>query len=317
MTSGQEPPGRTPLSLGFLEGLGPAELLYPPAQAILPGVRSWLSWPYAMLPGYRLLRLDVHVPDRVDGPIPVVVFAPGGAWRFAGKNQSPWLPFLARGFAVVSIEYRLSEEAQFPAPLHDVKAAIRWTRAHAGHFGLDPARIAGWGTSAGGYLMAMAGVTQTLPEFEGEVGEHRGTSSALAGVIAYYPPTDLAMLAQDSNHLPGATEPWGTASSPETRLLGYPPAARPEAAAAASIARYLTRETVPMLLIHGDADPRVGISQSIRLLGAAQAAGADVALHIANGAAHGGPDFMRPDVLDMTCAFLRRVLGPGLQNFTN
>ena len=164
-------------SLAFVERAGPPELFRTPEQEIFPGIRSWMNQPYAMIPGTRILRLDVHVSRNTSGPVPAAIFAPGGAWMLVAKNHAPWRALLDAGIAVVAIEYRLSGEAQWPAQLHDAKAAVRWVRTHAADFGIDPDRIAGWGCSAGGYIMSMLAPTTADAAFEVEIVDDRRQSS--------------------------------------------------------------------------------------------------------------------------------------------
>jgi acetyl esterase/lipase len=215
---------------------------------------------------------------------------------------------LNEGFAVVSIEYRLSGEVHFPVQVHEVKAAIRWIRAHAADYCLDASRIVGWGCSAGGYLMAMAGATNGLQEFEGEVGEHLDRSSALAAVIAHYAPSDLATMGVDVDELPAPMMKMGTIDSPESRLLGYVPSTRPREAQYANVARYVSKDTVPMLLMHGDSDTLLPMKQSQRLYDALQKVGADVAFHSVRGANHAGPEFAQPAVIAIVRDFLKRIV---------
>lgn len=294
--------------LEFIASAGPAALFRPPAQEIFPGVKSWLNHPYALVLGHRLLRLDVHVPSGAQAPLPVVIYAGGGSWLLVPKNHAPWLPLLDKGYAIVSIEYRLSGEAKFPAQVHDVKAAIRWARANASEFGLDPDRIAGWGCSAGGYLMAMAGATNGLPAYEGAVGEDPDQASTLGCVITHYAPSDPLTMGEDTNSLPGVTQPLGTPTAPEALLLGYLPSDHPEQATEANVAAHVSETTVPFLIMHGDADTKLGIGQSRRLHAALQACGAYSEFHAVSGANHFDPIFERPEVLDTVARFLRRNL---------
>ena len=105
-------------------------------------------------------KLDIYLPSGGTKPYPVIVTVHGGAFSMGDKadgQQTPMLAALDRGYVVVSVNYRLSAEATYPAAVQDVKAAIRFLRANAAEYGLDPGRIAAWGDSAGGYLAAMAG----------------------------------------------------------------------------------------------------------------------------------------------------------------
>ena len=298
--------GGPSVTLAALRAMGPEALLYPPACSVISGARSHLNVPFALIAGYRILRLDLHLPEPA-GPHPVVVYASGGAFKFSLKHHGPWKFLPAAGYAVASIEYRVSGEARYPAALADVKAAIRWVRANAQTYGLDPRRVAGWGSSAGGHLMAMAGLTNDRPDFEGDVGEELAHSSRLAGVIDHYGPSDFLALAEDTNHIPGVVELAGGPNSPEALFLGFAPQDRPKLAAAASPISYVSAAAPPFLIVHGDGDTRVGVGQSRRFYEALRAAGADVSMEIVPGANHAGPEFDAEKVHELTLEFLRRT----------
>ncbi len=298
-------------TVAMLAAMGPPDLMFPPAQSILPGAKSYMNYPFALVAGHRMLRLDLHIPEGVRGPVPVVLYASGGAWRIVLKGHGPWRFLLQHGYAVASMEYRLSEEARFPAGVHDVKAAIRWLRANAAKFSLDGARIAAWGSSAGAYLSAMAAATNGMPDFEGDVGEDLGQSSEIACLIDHYGPSDLSAMAEDTNGIPGAMEIFGTETSPESLLLGYRPADRPEDARRAAVACYISAATVPFLIMHGDADTRLGIGQSERLRRELLRVGADVEYHVVPGANHAGPEFDTSEAQQIALDFLHRAFRPG------
>src|SRR5215471_282980 len=301
-------PNMPQFDLDTIARMGTRELFFPPPQEILPGATSFLHLPFAMIPGYRMLRLDLHIPHGATEPLPVVVYASGGAWTMVMTHHGPWTFLTTAGYAVAVVEYRVSGEATYPAPLHDMKGAIRWLRANASTHNLDPARIAGWGSSAGAYLVSMLAVTNGRPEFEGDVGGNLEQSSSVVAALDHYGPSDLAALAEDTNSVPGVMELMGTATSPETRLLGYVPRERPQEAARANPAAYASSETVPFLIMHGDADTRVGIGQSRRLHRALRDAGADVTFHVVPGANHAGPEFYSDDANSRVVEFLERTV---------
>ncbi|MBN2000034.1 alpha/beta hydrolase, partial [candidate division KSB1 bacterium] len=137
----------------------------------------------------KSLLLDLYIP-AAEGPLPLVIWIHGGAWRAGDKNVTPAVPLLTdHGFAVASISYRFSQHAIFPAQLHDCKAAVRWLRAHANKYHLDPLRFGVWGASAGGHLAAMLGTTGDEGTLEGKVGRKRG-SSRVQAVCDWFGPTD-------------------------------------------------------------------------------------------------------------------------------
>ena len=147
-----------------------------------------------MLPaGHERNRLDLYLPEKVKGRLPVVVWIHGGAWMEGSKDDCPAVPFAAEGCAVASINYRLSQHAIFPAQIQDCKAAIRWLRANADKYHLDPDHIGVWGASAGGHLVALLGTTAAVKEFEGR-GGNLDQSSRVQCVLDWYGPSELTMM---------------------------------------------------------------------------------------------------------------------------
>jgi acetyl esterase/lipase len=234
---------------------------------------------YGEVPGYRPLELDLYQP-REDGPAPVIVYVHGGGWR-RGSRRHP-LPVLgadfydrlaAQGFAVATIDYRLSGEARFPAPLDDVRTAIGWVGEHAGSYGLDAGRVFLWGDSAGGHLTLLAALTGAS-----------GPGRRVQGVVAWFPVTDLAALPSDVADAGGVPDP-----GPESRealLLGAPASSVPGLAREASPVAHASAAAPPVLLMHGAADDLVPPAQSVRLAGALRAAGATADLELVPGATH-------------------------------
>ncbi|MBB3083822.1 alpha/beta hydrolase [Geodermatophilus sabuli] len=296
----------------------PALPLPPPAHAApLPpprpgpgGTRVLLGLPYAAVPGVRPLELDLYLPAG-DGPAPVAVFLHGGGWRLGSRRSAgPAYPgssafeaVAQAGIAVASIDYRLSGEAAWPAQLHDAKAAVRWLRARAGELGVDAARTAAWGESAGGHLAALLGLTGDDPSLEGDVGV-TGPSSAVIAVAAWYAPSDIATVAADTGADPADPD------TREAQLLGAPVATVPDRAAQASPLTHVSPAAPPALLLHGVADRFVPCVQSERLAAALTAAGAEATLHTYADANHmwlGAPG-AAADALTRTTAFLRARL---------
>jgi acetyl esterase/lipase len=291
----------------------PALLLPPPAhEAPLPppreagdGVSVLAGVPYAALPGARPLELDLYQP--AERPAPVVVFVHGGGWRLGSRHSagpaysgtSPFEAVARAGVAVASVDHRLSGEARWPAPLHDVKAAVRWLRNRAGELGVDPGRVYAWGESAGGHLAALLGLTADRPELEGDVGV-TGPSSAVGAVAAWYAPSDLPALAADLGTDPVA------ADTREAQLLGAPLPTVPDLAAEASPVTHVSPGAPPFLLLHGRADRFIPCVQSERLRDALQGAGAPVEFTGYDGADHMwlGSPAAADDALVRTIGFL-------------
>ena len=252
--------------------------------------------------GHVRQKLDLYLPK--DGKnLPLIINIHGGAFRAGSKEMGVPLDYLARGYAVVSINYRLSQHALFPAQIEDCKAAVRWLRANAAQYNLDPHHFAAWGSSAGAYLAAMLGTTGDAKEFD--VGENLGVSSRVQAVVDYFGPTDF--LQMDAHRLPKG-QLHNPAESPESQLIGGPLQENKEKAARANPITYVTKNAPPFLVCHGDADPLVPHHQSELLEGALKQAGVPVTFYTVKGAGHGG--FKDPKVPELTREFLRKHLKP-------
>ena len=225
----------------------------------------------------RDLALDLYLPQRPLRPVPILVYIHGGGWIELDKSWCPYpTRLLEQEYAVASVDYRLLDQGgQFPANLHDCKAAVRWMRAHAEEYGLDGTHIAAWGDSAGGHLAALIGLTGDVPELEGEVGTP-GVSSRVQAVCTYFGVFDLVAMLEGSPH-----------ADLIAGLIGAnPPAAHVDKLQAASPITYVSSDAPPFLILHGDADTSVPLSQSVALYEALWKAGADVRLHVVHGGEH-------------------------------
>ncbi len=234
--------------------------------------------------GGKDLTLDLYVPQmaKPGDRFPVVVWIHGGAWRSgSSKDRCPAVPLVNRGFVVASINYRLSSEAIFPAQIHDCKAAIRWLRANAGRFPIDPDRIGVWGASAGGHLAALLGTSGGGKELEGGP-DNLAHSSRVQAVCDYFGPTDFLKM----NDEPGETD-HNAADSPESALIGGPIQKNPEKVAQANPITYASADDPPFLILHGDQDRTVPLSQSQLLNDALKRVGVKVLLGIVKGQGHG------------------------------
>lgn len=220
-------------------------------------------------PGGRTLRLDIVCPQgEPDAPRPAVIWIHGGGWwdgTHTGGLAEWCCPLLAaHGYVAATIDHRLSGEAPFPAQIHDVKAAIRWLRANAGQYGVDPDRIGVWGSSSGGHLAALAGLTGDLPELEGDVGP-AGYSSRVQAVAAACPGTDLLRLGGEME--PAVTDLVGGSLQGKEDLLRL-----------ASPLYHVGPGAPPFLIAHGTIDETVPFEQGRHLHEALVAAGAESVL---------------------------------------
>jgi acetyl esterase/lipase len=248
-----------------------------------------LDIPYGQVNG-RVLSLDALRPESASGAaLPAVIWLHGGGWCSGSKRNAinnHQLDFLAHaGFVVASIEYRLSDEAPFPAQIHDVKAAIRWLRTHPEVLHVDTERIAVAGFSAGGHLAALVGTTGDMPELEGNLGSP-GSSTRVKAVIALGPPTDLTQnpVANDPSLRPLLCTEGVT---PEQKLLGGRIEERRELARLANPAAFVGPQTPAFLIIHGSCDETVPVSQAEILYRSLEAAGIEATFFRIEGSNHG------------------------------
>ncbi len=254
--------------------------------------------------GERSLRLDLYQPPTVpDSGAPTVVWVHGGAWRAGSKADVPVSRWLSDGFAIASVDYRLSPEAPFPAQVHDIKAAIRFLRAQAGQYGLDPKRFVVAGSSAGGHLAALVGVSGHVNELEGEIGDFDSTDSSVQAIVSFYGASNLAsILSQSTPHGLSVRVP------ALQLLLGGQPNEKPDLATLASPVAHVDRADPPLWLIHGDADPQMPIEQSYELSEKYKTQSLPVSFEVIAGGKHGGKEFYEPQRLDRIAGQLKESL---------
>jgi acetyl esterase/lipase len=256
---------------------------------------------YATVDG-KELKLDLYLP-----PNPVtsglLVFVHGGAWRGGSKDGVPKV-FPDNGIPTASIEFRQSTEAKFPAQIHDIKAAIRFLRASAATYGYSAERVVIVGSSSGGHLAALTGVTHGNAELEGKVGTYLQQSSNVQAIVDYYGATNLTTILAQST-------PFGlNVRKPALELLlGSEADKNIELARLASPVFHVDRTDPPLLIFHGEQDPQMPISQSHELAGAYKKLGLDVQFEVVYGAAHGGDLFYTPERLKLALDFVKKHLG--------
>jgi acetyl esterase/lipase len=248
---------------------------------------STLDLEYANVGG-ESLTLDLHLPEG-DGPFPVIVWLHTGAWVSGDTSGGPAVRQASRGYAVASVEYRLAPKWTFPAQIHDAKAAVRWLRANAARYKLDPERIGVFGASAGGHLAALLGTTADRPELEDLTMGNAAFSSSVKAVVDFYGPTDLLQLS--AHALPCMPMNPDSPFAPTSLFIGCAIQDCKEKTNAASPIRYVSEDDAPFLILHGTADCLVPWQQSVLLHDALKRAGLQSSLHLLEGAAHGGEEF--------------------------
>jgi acetyl esterase/lipase len=243
------------------------------------------------------LMLDLYAPASQHGPL--IVWVHGGAWRSGSKKEMPLGELVAAGCPAASVEYRLSTVAKFPAQVHDIKAAIRFLRGRQKELGIDASKIVVAGSSAGGHLAALVGVTNGNSELEGTIGDHLQESSAVQGIISFFGGSNLTtILAQSTPHGLSVRVP------ALELLLGGLPEAKPELARLASPVFHVDAHDPPLLLVHGDQDAQMPVNQALELEGAYTEAGCKVRLEIIHGAGHGGKVFYDAKRISLVKQFL-------------
>ena len=225
--------------------------------------------------------MDILHPVETAGRRPAIVWIHGGGWGAGDQRRGVRniVPFAEHGYVCVSISYRLTDEAVFPAQIHDCKAAIRYLRAHAGKYGIDPARIGVWGASAGGHLAALLGTSGGIAELEGDQG-WPDFSSRVQAVCDWYGPVDFYSAAHQAPEDP----------RPE-KLLGGEILENRELAALASPVSHASSDDPPFLIMPGTRDDVVPIKQSRLLKWALSRQGVPVYFSVVRGGEHGGERF--------------------------
>ena len=249
--------------------------------------------------GGIVLHVDLYLPEQTSSPAPVIVWVHGGGWLFGDRKSAPNLSrfFAERGFAMAAVDYRLSKHATFPAQIEDLRTAIRWIRAVAAAYRLDPARIGLWGASAGGHLSALAALCPP-GAFEPAGRAHPGESNAVQAVVIGYAPVDFLQLDADrpaERAVPIDPEnlslPDGMRSidgdSFESLLLGAPIRTCPNRVREANPVTYAFSGAPPFLILHGLSDTTVGAHQSELLYAALAAHGNEATLCLIDRLGHG------------------------------
>lgn len=279
----------------------------PPRQRVPAGAKVHANLEY-LADGHERHRLDLYLPEKAEGPTPLIVWIHGGAWLGGSKDGGVMaLPFVEKGYAVASINYRLSQHALFPAQIEDCKSAIRWLRMNAKTYNLNPERFGVWGASAGGHLAALVGAAGGAPEFEGK-GAEANQSSRVQAVVDFFGPTDVTQM--QAHALPGSRMQHDSPDAPEARLIGGPVQENVEKAQRANPVKYVGKDAPPFLIVHGEQDPLVPCHQSELLYEALKRAKCDVTFYKIAGAGHGGPEFNSVMARAMVEAFFDKHLKP-------
>ena len=258
-------------------------------------------------------KLDLYLPQG-DGPFPLVLLVHGGAFMFGDKadpmSKAGTDQLLQNGYAVAAVNYRLSGEAIAPAQIRDVKTAVRWLRAHASEYHLNPAKFGAWGGSAGANLAALLGTSREAAALEGAELGCPSESSAVQAVVDWFGPVDFLKMDEQLAAFPDGQK-HDLPDSAESILIGAPIQSRPDLVRAVNPITYVSPSAAPFLIQHGTDDRVVPVQQSQMLYEALiPAIGADkVTLTLLQGAPHGGgPQIWEPSNLERIIGFLDTYL---------
>lgn len=276
-----------------------AGFLVAPVAAQTNEVKRVSDIEFAKPDGVALL-LDLYLPVDVSKP-PLAMFIHGGSWKNGNRKGCKLAWAAEHGFAVASIEYRMSQEGVFPAQIYDCKGALRWLRAHADKYGYDASRVTVAGTSAGGHLALLMGTSGGVKELEGDVAGHLDQSSRVQGVVDYYGPSDF--VARAKSHPDKCEVPSGSVY----QLLGGKVSEHLELARLASPVTHVTSDDPPLLILHGSKDNTVKMDQPEIMRDSYETAGLDVKMYVREGAGHGFSS-TSPDERRMVLDALRRWL---------
>ena len=258
--------------------------------------------------GGKSQTLDLYLPDTAGQAAPLLIFIHGGGWRGGVKDKCPAQYLSGHGYVVAAINYRLSKEVPFPANIEDCRAALRFLRTHAAEYHILPDRVAVWGGSAGGHLAALMGTAAAVdfsggpaaPNIIGKVDE----SIRVQCVVDMYGASDFTLLLANAAQMAHGV---GQAAA---QNIG--PTASPDELAAkmkwASPITYVSKDTPPFLIQHGDADQTMPLEQAKVLAEALRKAGVEETLTILPGAGHAGAAFFTEENHKLVLDFLDKHL---------
>lgn len=259
--------------------------------------------------GDEAQALDVYYPvTPSDKPLPLLVWIHGGGWSGGSKAQPPYLGQLRRGYVVASVEYRFSQKAKFPAQIQDCQAAIRWLRANAKKYSIDPDKIGVGGASAGGHLVALLGTSGGKNVFP-KIGGNDDQSDRVQAVCDIFGPTDFWTVIKQAEADPNVKNifKWNN-GDPYSLLIDAKLGEDKEQCDAVSPANYVSQDNPPFLILHGDHDTLVPYAQSVELEDLLKKSGVEVTLQRLPGAGHGGASFGLPGLAKLANAFFDKHL---------
>jgi acetyl esterase/lipase len=287
---------QTSLPVGTPNGTNPPTNASPYGDAV---VRKDI--PYVPNPHVRQ-TFDLYLPkDKGVGPIPLVVWMHGGAFKYSNKDWNNVKYLVKHGYALASVDYRLTDDAKFPAQIQDCNVALNFLLANAASYGIDPRRFVIGGASAGAHLALLLGLARNERAFDAD------PSLKPFAILDFFGPTDMTSVIDEVGQGHGRE----VQEDVVMRLLGGPLADHLEQARQASPISYVARGNPPVLILHGDQDDLVPYAQSQRLHSRLDQVGVRNELIAVKGAKHDGPMFETPEIQEKVISFLRESAQQG------
>ena len=255
-------------------------------------------------------KLDLYLPEKpADHPLPLIVHIHGGGWMGGNKFPCPVMGMVAKGYAVASVEYRFSQKAKFPAQIQDCQAAIRWLRANSKPHNIDPERIGVVGGSAGGHLSALVGTAGGKKAF-GPIGGNDELSDRVQAVCDIYGPANFSTVIQQADDDRNVRNifKFNSPNDPYSQLIGVSLEGNKEKTDAVSPVHYVSKDSPPMLILHGTHDSLVPYAQSEEFAVALKEKGVEVWLQKLPGSGHGGGAFGKPAIIALMQNFFDKHL---------
>jgi len=262
--------------------------------------------------GSQAQKLDLYLPETGNS-FPLVIWIHGGGWQSGDKAQFANTPMfkalIARGYAVAAVNYRLSDEAKFPAQIFDVKAAVRWLKANAIMYKLNSSKFGAWGSSAGGHLTALLATSSGVTALEDMAQGNSSQSTKIQVAVDWFGPINLLLMEEmaKSHGCPARTN---LPNSPESLLMGYPIQEKPSQTLTASPISYLSTDDPPMYIQHGKLDCTVSYLQSQLIYDSMKAfkPQTDLQLKFLENSGHGGNEFETSANISGVIDFLDKYL---------
>lgn len=255
-------------------------------------------------------KLDLHLPEKpAERPLPLIVHIHGGGWMGGNKFPCPVVGMVAKGYAVASVEYRFSQKAKFPAQIQDCQAAIRWLRANSKQHNIDPERLGAVGGSAGGHLSALVGTAGGRNAFF-PIGGNEDQSDRVQAVCDIFGPTNFTTVMQQADDDKNVRNifKFNSPSDPYSLLIGVSLDGNKEKTDAVSPVNYVSKDTPPILILHGTHDALVPLAQSEEFAAVLKDNGVPVWLQKLPGSGHGGGGFGKPTIVNLMQNFFDKHL---------